>query len=88
MGLGGRAVNREVWIDGQRFQEEIDLRKFMVTLEAQKTARKSQWSFLTHLTLQVENEELRVMFSDMVRLLLLSSLRWKTTAQVALIYFQ
>ena len=59
----------------------------MVTLEAQDTARKSQWSFLTHLTLKVENEEL-TMFSDMVRLLLLSSLRWKTTAQVALIYFQ
>ena len=87
MGLGGRAFNREVWIIGQRFQEEIDIRKFMVTLEAQDTARKSQWSFLTHLTLKVENEEL-TMFSDMVRLLLLSSLRWKTTAQVALIYFQ
>lgn len=28
----------------------------MVTLEAQETARKSQWSFLTHLTLKVENE--------------------------------
>lgn len=87
MGLGGRAFNREVWIDGQRFQKEIDIRKFMVILEAQDTARKSQWSFLTHLTLKVENEEL-TMFSDMVRLLLLSSLRWKTTAQVALIYFQ
>ena len=43
-------------IDGQRFQEEIAVRKFMVTLEAQETARKSQWSFLTHLTLKVENE--------------------------------
>lgn len=55
-------------MDGRRFQEETALRKFMVTLEAQETARKSQWNFLTHLTLEIENKELTMMFSDMVRL--------------------
>lgn len=55
-------------MDGRRFQEETALRQFMVTLEAQETARKSQWNFLTHLTLEIENKGLTMMFSDMVRL--------------------
>lgn len=40
MGLGDRTDNKYVEIKGQRIQEESALRKFMVTLEAQETAKK------------------------------------------------
>lgn len=92
MDLRVREDRREVWIEGHRIQKRVSSKKVYDYTGAPRDCKEISVEFLTHLTPEIENKRLTVMFSNMVRLLLITplalSLRWKTTARVAIVCCQ
>lgn len=67
--LGKELIIRTFGQEEKEFRKSV-LRNFMNILEAQKTARKSQWSFELYIVLEIGNKDLKMMFPDMAGLLL------------------